>query len=95
MEQDMIITVEIPEELASRLGADPAQLPRQALEALVLEGHRQGKLTEAETGRLLGFESRFQIDRFLKDHGVELAYTRDDLEYERQVHRELGSEPRR
>ena len=91
----MVITVEIPEELAKRLGADPAQLPRQAVEALVLEAHRQGKLSEAEIGRLLGMESRFRIERFLKDHGVELAYSRDDLEYERQVHRELGIGPRR
>ena len=86
----MLITVEIPEELAQRLGSDPIHLPRQALEALVLEGHRQGKLSEAEVGRLLGIESRFRIERFLKDHGVELAYTRDDLEYERRVDRELG-----
>jgi hypothetical protein len=86
----MVITVEIPEELARRLGADPAQLPRQAVEALVLEAHRQENLSEAEIGRLLGMESRFQIERFLKDHGVELAYSRDDLDHERQVHRELG-----
>lgn len=86
----MVITVEIPEELAERFGSDPAQLPRQAVEALVLEAHRQSKLTEAEIGRLLGIESRFRIERFLKDHGVELAYSREDLEYERQVHRELG-----
>ena len=33
----MVITVEIPEELAQRLGADPRQLPRQALELLVEE----------------------------------------------------------
>lgn len=85
----MVITVEIPEELASRLGSGPIQLPRQALEALVLEAHRQGKVSEAEVGSLLGIESRFQVERFLKEHGVELAYTPDDLEYERQVHREL------
>ena len=85
----MVITVEIPEELASRLGSGPIQLPRQALEALVLEAHRQGKVSEAEVGSLLGIESRFQVERFLTEHGVELAYTRDDLDYERQVHREL------
>ena len=85
----MVITLEIPEELAQRLNADPSQISRQAIEALVLELHRQGKLTEAEVGRLLGIESRFQIEGFLKAHGVELAYTREDLEYERQVHREL------
>ena len=90
----MIITVEIPEELAQRLNADPSQLPRQALGALVLEAHRQGHLSEAEVGRLLGIESRFQIEGFLKDHGVELAYAREDLEYERRVHRELGLDRR-
>lgn len=90
----MVITLEIPEELVRRLNADPNQLSRQALEGLVLEAHRQGKLSEAEVGRLLGIESRFQIEGFLKDHGVELAYTREDLEYERQVHRELGPDRR-
>ena len=87
----MLITVEIPEELAQRLGGDPGQLPRQALEALVLEAHRQDKLTEADLERLLGTESRFQIERFLKDHGVELAYTREDLEDERRTHCDLRS----
>ena len=91
----MVITVEVPEELAERFGADPAQLPRHAVEALVLEAHRQGKLNEAEIGRLLGMESRFQVERFLKDHGMELEYSRGDLEHERQVHRELGIGPRR
>ena len=86
----MTITVEIPEELVRHLGAQPSELPRQVLEALVLEAHRQGKLSEAEVGRLLGIQSRFQVERFLKEHGVELAYTREDLEYERQVDRELN-----
>ncbi len=90
----MTITVEIPEELARRLNADPKQLPRRALEALVLDAHRQGHLSEAEVGRMLGIESRFQIEAFLKNQGVELAYTREDLEYERQMHRELGLDRR-
>ena len=86
----MVITVRIPEELAERLGAGPAQLSQQALEALVLEAHRQGRLGEADVGRILGIESRFDVERFLKNHGIELAYTREDLEDERRVHRELG-----
>jgi hypothetical protein len=76
----MVITIEVPEEFAERLGTEPSQLPRQALEAWVLEAHRQGKLSEAEVGRLLGIDSRFQIERFPKGRGVELAYTREDLE---------------
>src|SRR5260370_33587709 len=71
--KNMVITVEIPEELAKRFGSDPAQLPRHAVEALVLEAHRHSKLTHAEIGHLLGMESRVQIERMLKDHGVEVA----------------------
>jgi len=54
----MVITVEIPEELANRFGGDPDQLPRHAVESMVLEAHRQDKLSEAEIGRLLGIEAR-------------------------------------
>ena len=81
----MTVTVQIPEELASRLGSDAARMSR---EALGLEAHRQGLWTEAELGRFLGL-NRLALDQFLKDHGVELTYDWDDLERERKVHREL------
>ena len=58
-------------------------------EALGLEAHRQGLWTEAELGRFLGITS-LALDQFLKDHGVELNYDWDDLEYEREVHRGLA-----
>ena len=83
----MTVTLEIPEELAQRLGPQAALISR---EALGLEAHRQGLWTEAELGRFLGL-SRVALDQFLKDHGVELAYTWDDLELEREVHRKLAS----
>ena len=81
----MTVTLDIPEELAGRLGPGAARMSR---EALGLEAHRQGLWTDAELGRFLGL-SRLALDRFLKDHGVELRYTWDDLERERKVHREL------
>jgi hypothetical protein len=58
-------------------------------EALGVEAHRQGLWTEAEPGEFLGL-SRLALDRFLSEHGVELAYSWDDLEGERKVHRELA-----
>jgi Uncharacterised protein family (UPF0175) len=79
----MTVTLEIPEELAKRLGAEAAPMSR---EALGLEAHRQALWSEAELGRFLGL-SRVALDQFLKDHGVELAYTWEDLEREREVHR--------
>lgn len=81
----MTVTLEIPEELAQRLGPEAL---RMSCEALGLEAHRQGLWTEAELGRFLGL-TRLALDRFLKDHGVDLAYTWDDLERERKLHREI------
>ncbi len=85
-QHQMTVTLEIPEELAQHLGPEAARMSR---EALGLEAHRQGLWTEAELSRFLGL-SRLALDRFLKDHDVELPYNWDDLERERQVHRELA-----
>jgi hypothetical protein len=81
----MIITVEIPEELAGQLiaaGRDPA---RAALEAIALEGYRSDRLTEADIRELLGFDTRMEVHGFLKEHGAFLPYTDEDLEHDREV----------
>lgn len=71
----MQITVQLPDDLAQH--ADPA---REALEAFALEGYRTGTLTPYQTRTLLGFHTRYQLDGFLKAHGVfENAYTVEDL----------------
>jgi len=84
-EQVIAITVEIPEELAGYLigaGKDPA---REVLEAIALEGYRSDRLSEAEVRRLLGFETRMEVDAFLKEHGVFLHYTYDDFLHDREI----------
>ena len=68
----MRLTLDLPEELAARLGGTPESLERTALEALVLEGIRSGRISEAEGRRALGIESRYEMDGFLKAHGVML-----------------------
>jgi hypothetical protein len=81
----MTITVEIPEEFAGQLiaaGKDPA---RAALEAIALEGYRSGRLSEAEIRNLLGFETRMEVDAFLKEHGAFPPYTDEDLAHDREV----------
>jgi hypothetical protein len=82
----MVVTLEISEELARHLGSAAPQMSR---EALGLEALRQGLWTEAELGCFLGL-SRIALDQFLKAHGVELPYTWEDLEREREVHRRLA-----
>jgi hypothetical protein len=76
----MQITLELPEDLAQRLGADSQTLSRTALEALALEGIRSGKLSKAEARRLLGIPSRYEMDGFLKDHGYTMPITLEDVE---------------
>ena len=80
----MNLTVNIPDDLASRLSADGTDLSRRALEALVSEEYRAGRLTKPELRQLLGFETRAELDGFLKTHGVFEPYTQVDLERERR-----------
>jgi len=76
----MQITLNLPQDVAEGLAVKWADLPRAALESLALEGYRAGALTHAQVRRLLGFRSLPEIDGFLKQHGVYLEYTLDDLE---------------
>lgn len=39
-----------------------------------------GALTAAQVRRLLGIETRYELDRFFKEHGVYLNYSIEDLE---------------
>ena len=76
----MQVTLELPEDLARLLGENSAGLTTAALEALALEGLRAGKLTVAQARRLIGISSRYEMDGFLKSHGVLLSLTVDDVE---------------
>ena len=76
----MQVTPELPEDLARLLGENSAGLTRAAPEALALEGLRAGKLTVAQARRLIGISSRYEMDGFLKSHGVLLSLTIDDVE---------------
>ena len=75
----MQVHLEIPEDLAKQLAPEPGGLTRAAIEAVALEGVRSGKLTVAQAGRLLGLPSRYDMDGFLKAHGVFFDLTLDDV----------------
>jgi hypothetical protein len=81
----MNITVNIPDNAAADLakaGQDPA---RALLEAYALEGYRDGRLSEAGVRRLLGFETRDEVDGFLKEHGAFMHYTMEEIERDTAV----------
>ena len=62
--------MELPEDIAQGLGSRWKDLPRAALESLILEAYRSHALTAAQLRRLLGFGTRLQLDDFLKEHEV-------------------------
>lgn len=81
----MQITAEIPDELASVLipaGQDPS---RAALEAMGIEAYREHRITGYQLQKLLGIESRYELDGLLKQHPVWLEYSIEDFEREREL----------
>ena len=86
----MYVTVPIPDDLADRLSADGDDLSRRALEGFGLEEYKAGRITKVELRRLLGFETRYELDGFLKAHDVWMNYTIEDLRREVATLQQLG-----
>ncbi|MGD0547764.1 MAG: UPF0175 family protein [Terracidiphilus sp.] len=83
----MKIELQIPEGTAHLLTGQYADLPRAALEALVLDGYRTKRFSDGQLRQMLGFSSRMQVHAFLKEHGVHLHYSLADLEQDRESSR--------
>lgn len=84
----MQITLELPEDIAQGLESRWKDLRRAALESLALEAYRSNALTTAQFRRLLGFQTRMQVDAFLKEHEV-YDFTVADFEQDRKTLRQL------
>ncbi len=63
----MSVQVEIPDSVFS---LPPGEVSRQVLETVAVEGFKSGQLSTYQVRKMLGFESRFQVHKFLADHGV-------------------------
>ena len=77
------IDVELPEEIAKQLESAWRDVSRGALEAVALEGYRDGALTRDQVGQLLDF-SLWETEAFLKQRQAYLQYTEKDLEHDRR-----------
>lgn len=84
----MQITIELPEDIAVGLELKWKDLPRAALESLALEAYRSRALTAAQVRRLLGFQTRMDVDAFLKEHEI-FDYSAAGFEQDRETLREL------
>ena len=85
----MDITLRIPDGLARLIGTT-GDIERRALEALALAEYQAGRLTRPALRRLLGFETRFELDGFLKAHGINEGMTPAEFAREQQDLDRLG-----
>jgi predicted HTH domain antitoxin len=74
------VTLHLPDELLEALAAPGVDISRAAFEALAAEAYREQKISHSQLRRLLGYETRMEVDAFLKERGVELEYTYEDLQ---------------
>jgi hypothetical protein len=86
----MDVTVHIPDDLVCRMSEAGGDLSRRALEGLAIEEYKRGRINGPDLLRLLGFGTRYELDGFLKAHGVYEDYTMEDLKREREDLRRLG-----
>jgi hypothetical protein len=84
----MLVTLELPEDIAQGLETKWKDLPGKAPESLALEAYRSDALSTAQLRRLLGFETRMQVDAFLKEHEVD-DFTATDFEQDSETLRQL------
>ena len=79
----MRIAVDLPEDIAERLETAWRDLSRGAVEAVALEGYRDGSLTRDQVSRLLGL-SFWDTEAFLKERQAYLSYDEEDFEQDRR-----------
>jgi hypothetical protein len=76
------ISLDLPDDLVERLTVKGQDLSRAALEALAIDAYRMNRITGYQLCQLLAIPSRYELDGFLKLHGVPLEYTIEDFERE-------------
>ena len=82
----MEITLTIPDEVVPKIqNGGSVPVGRRLLEMAALEGYRSGLLTSPQAQVMLGFESRFELDGFLKAHGVLFDYSPEEIAEELQI----------
>ena len=81
----MYIKLDVPEEIARNFGEDAGAVERAALEGLALEGVRSGRLSRGQARLLLGFQTRYEADGFLKAHGVAVQESLEEVQRDSEL----------
>jgi predicted HTH domain antitoxin len=83
------ITIRVPAEIAAHLAVDETDLSRKTLEALAVEGYRDGCLSIGQVAEMLDL-SVLQAEEFLHSKDVSLNYSLDDFQEDAATIRRLN-----
>ena len=86
----MNVMLQVPDEIAARIAASGGSLERRALEGLVAEEYRAGRIGRGELREALGFEVLNEVDGFLKQRGILDDTTLEEVLRDRQALEQLG-----
>lgn len=81
----MAITIELPSEIEQYLRAQDPRLDCNSRDQFLVAHYQAGQLSTGDIAVILGFETRFQAEQWLADHGACQNYSPDDLEADRQT----------
>jgi predicted HTH domain antitoxin len=73
------VAIDIPDEIGRVLAAQAGGVSRAVLQAVAAEAYRSGAITTAEVQQMLGLQSRWETESFLRRAGAYHDYTMDDL----------------
>ena len=87
----MVLQIELPDDVEESLTGKWDDLPRRVLESLAIEAYNERALTEHQVQRLLSFQTRDEVEAFLRKKGAAPAYTLEDLQEDLETHRRVGT----
>jgi predicted HTH domain antitoxin len=87
----MDVAFSVPDRLAERLQERWGNLSERALQAIVAEGYQEEALTLGEVREILDHSTRLETEQFLKDRGILLEMTEEQLEEDAKAAREARS----
>lgn len=87
----MTISFELPNDLQNELQLAFGDLGQAAKEALAVRGYTERKYGLSTLRRLLGLETRWDVERWLTEHHIERNYSSEDLQADIETLRSLRS----
>ncbi|MEM9275263.1 MAG: UPF0175 family protein [Cyanobacteria bacterium P01_F01_bin.143] len=90
----MQIQIALPDEIADSLSEKWGNLEYKIMEMIVVQAYQEGTISVGKVRELLGMETRLEVDAFLQDKGIDLAYGETDFEADQQTHKQIQNHPK-